>query len=107
MERTFPEDIHDSVSAIRPLTKLFKLLSERLAAYPDREIKNLQVKLKFSDFTQTTIERAGADLELDIRRIAPSRLGAWQAGQGIRLLGLGVALQDAGYRTEDHQLRLF
>ncbi|HCC44635.1 MAG TPA: DNA polymerase IV [Gammaproteobacteria bacterium] len=107
VERTFPEDIHDSVSAIEALTKLFKQLSERLTAYPDRKIKNLQVKLKFSDFTQTTIERAGADLQLD--KYVELLPRAWERGkgQGIRLLGLGVALQDAGYRTEDHQLTLF
>jgi DNA polymerase-4 len=62
------------------------------------------VKLKFHDFTQTTLEQAGAGLELDdysdLLAIAFSR-----GARPVRLIGVGVRLVDL--RGGFEQLRLF
>ncbi|MCY1563284.1 hypothetical protein D9M68_1008170 [compost metagenome] len=62
------------------------------------------VKLKFHDFTQTTLEQAGARRDLDSYR---QLLGAAFArgGKPVRLIGVGVRLQDL--RGAHEQLTLF
>nr|MCS5572321.1 hypothetical protein [Pseudomonadales bacterium] len=67
----------------------------------------LQVKLKFTDFTQTTLERAGT--ELDLNRYLDLLPQAWERGdgQGIRLLGLGVSMLDDDKEVDENQMTLF
>ena len=106
VERTFPEDLLSLEAALEPLNKLFEELSQRLVKHQDRVIRNQQVKLKFSDFTQTTIERGTNNLQA---RLLEDLLPlAWERGegQGIRLLGLGVSFRDDDGVAED-QLDLF
>ena len=107
VEKTFPKDIHEGRLAVEPLKELFAELKQRLLAVPERRIKNLQVKLKFTDFTQTTIERAGTVLELDPFINLLSQ--AWERGhgKGIRLLGLGVAFKDEDKEVSRNQMALF
>ena len=54
-----------------------------------RRVTKIFVKLKFGDFTRTTIERAGRDPELEefatLLREAFAR-----TGKSVRLLGVGV-----------------
>ncbi|WP_404401099.1 DNA polymerase IV [Idiomarina seosinensis] len=74
------------------LTKLKKRLG--IAHWQEQPIRTQTVKLKFSDFTQTTVSRAS-------QRVSPSLFyqlleEAWQRGQdkGVRLLGISVSLPD-------------
>ncbi len=106
VERTFPEDIPSVEDAISPLKSLFEELSQRLQKHSDRQIRNQQVKLKFADFTQTTMERTASQLnEAQFLDLLPL---AWERGegQGIRLLGLGVSFRDEDSVAEE-QLELF
>lgn len=106
VERTFPKDIM-SLQACEPeFIRLFDELKQRLERHAsDRCIKNQLVKLKFSDFRSTTIERRARSLSVELfRELLPV---AWLRGsdQGIRLLGLGVNFADIDHEIE--QLSLF
>ena len=54
-----------------------------------RKITKIFVKLKFSDFTRTTVERAGLAPSLDQFRSLLSEAFA-RADKSVRLIGLGV-----------------
>jgi DNA polymerase-4 len=62
------------------------------------------VKIKFHDFTQTTLEQAGARWDLDSYRLLLSAAFA-RGNKPVRLLGVGVRLHDLRGRHE--QLELF
>jgi len=107
VEKTFADDISTAEMVVKPLKDLFVELNRRMSNHPGRSIKNLQMKLKFTDFTQTTVERTGTELELS--RFLDMLPRAWERGhgQGIRLLGLGVALQDENEVAKENQMSLF
>jgi DNA polymerase-4 len=106
VERTFAADILAVEACFEVVDRLFDELDHRLEKHRDRPIKNQQVKLKFSDFKSTTIERRSGQLKkslfLDLLPLA------WERGNGlgIRLLGLGVSFQDSESISEQ-QLELF
>ena len=84
---------------------LFEELQQRLSQQPERSIRTSQVKLKFSNFKQTTVERAS--FAPDIATFRQLIDVGWARGGdlGIRLLGLGVGFSDTA--LNDHQLDLF
>ena len=106
VERTFAEDILEVEACYEVIDRLFDELTRRLEKHQDRPIKNQQVKLKFSDFKSTTIERRSFHLRkslfLDLLPLA------WERGNGlgIRLLGLGVTFQ-GNDSVAEQQLELF
>jgi DNA polymerase-4 len=106
VERTFAEDIPEVEATIEVVDRLFEELQRRLEKHSERTIKNQQVKLKFSDFRSTTIERSSTGLSkelfLDLLPIA------WERGNGlgIRLLGLGVTFKDVD-QVAERQMVLF
>ena len=107
VERTFPEDIPDVGKALATLESLFGELQRRLQPHSDRTIRNLQIKLKFADFSQTTMERAA--LALDRGLFNELLKLAWERGegQGVRLIGLGVSFRDDDNLYQEQQLALF
>ena len=92
-------------ACLERLPELLQQLSTRMARLDSgyRPGKPF-VKLKFHDFTQTTLEQAGAGLELDdyagLLATAFSR-----RARPVRLIGVGVRLIDL--RGGFEQLRLF
>ncbi|HKI75065.1 MAG TPA: DNA polymerase IV [Pseudomonadales bacterium] len=107
VERTFPEDIPDPESIGAVFDKLYEELARRLEASRDRQIRNQQVKLKFSDFQVTTMERSSRLLDKSLfQELIPL---AWErgVGKGIRLLGIGVSFKDDDPSGDDAQLSLF
>ncbi len=107
VERTFAEDILELELTYAHVDKLFTELTRRLEKHKQRPIKNQQVKLKFSDFRSTTIERKANGL--DKQRFLELLPSAWERGNGlgIRLLGLGVTFMDDNQLAEEQQLKLF
>jgi DNA polymerase-4 len=104
-ETTLREDIGE----FPPLVGIMEELRARVAAtvsseHPNRVIKSLVVKLKFSDFTTTTAERApdlvetgrGIDQVMDAERYRELLAEAWGRGNGraVRLIGVGVRFAD-------------
>ncbi len=107
VERTYAEDIPEWQMAAESLELLFEELTRRLARHGHRLIKNQQIKLKFSDFQQTTMERTSDKLDRDMFvELLPL---AWQrgGGKGVRLLGIGVTFQEEDQEFNDNQLDLF
>ena len=83
------------------MKKLLFEVCEAVDRKVEQEIKSRVVKLKFEDFTRTTAEKAGVEMDeeayLDLLKLA------WARGNGkaVRLLGLGVRLE-----TEEDQPEL-
>ncbi|MEX6500968.1 DNA polymerase IV [Pseudomonas zhanjiangensis] len=105
VETTYEQDLPDLASCQAQLPQLLEELARRMARLdasyrPDKPL----VKIKFHDFTQTTLEQAGAGFDLASYQ---SLLGAAFArgNKPVRLLGVGVRLHDLRGRHE--QLELF
>ena len=104
-EHTFAEDVVVLDELLPRLRKASASVQDTLERkYSSRKVRSLVVKLKFSDFTQTTAERACADLDDGV--FCALLADAWGRGRGkpVRLFGLGVRLQD---EVEDPQMELF
>lgn len=107
VERTYPRDLPNIAAAQPSLNELFEELTRRLSNHRDRTIRNVQIKLKFADFTQTTMERAATNIDQNLyNELLPL---AWERGRGqsVRLIGLGVSFRDDDRIAEEHQLLLF
>lgn len=98
-EQTFAVDLPDLSHCLAELPMLFEDLARRFATLNDYSIQGALVKLKFSDFTQTTVERAhGApDAEVFIELMAQ---GWARKALPVRLLGLGYRLQHRQHRQQ-------
>ena len=106
VERTFDQDLPDLAACLAQLPDLLSELSKRQQRLDDsyRPDKPF-VKVKFHDFTQTTVEQAGAALNLESYRLLLS--AAYLRGnKAVRLLGVGVRLDDQQQRRAV-QLELF
>ncbi|MFT4650069.1 MAG: DNA polymerase-4 [Polaribacter sp.] len=105
VENTYPEDLPDLDSCIEKIPALITELKKRLENLDaDYSAQNSFLKMKFKDFTQTTIERQGSTPILaDYRCLCEE---AWLRKKlPVRLLGIGVKLNDL---TENSgQLDLF
>ncbi|RUO37838.1 DNA polymerase IV [Aliidiomarina taiwanensis] len=106
VEDTFPRDIKTRTEAEHILAQqLLPALRKRLPSdqWQDTRIRTQTVKLKFSDFQQTTVSRAA-------NKVSPSLFyqllnEAWQrkGERSVRLIGVGVTLPDP---DENRQLEL-
>ena len=105
VENTYDADLPDLASCLEKLPELMETLAGRIARLDSsyRPGKPF-VKVKFHVFTQTTLEQAGAGRDLESYRQLLSQAFA-RGGRPVRLLGIGVRLQDlrGGYE----QLELF
>lgn len=105
VETTYDQDLPDLPACLAQLPQLLDELARRMtrldASYrPDKPF----VKIKFHDFTQTTLEQSGAGRDLDSYKLLLS--AAFTRGnKPVRLLGVGVRLHDLRGRHE--QLELF
>lgn len=105
VEHTYERDLPDLQACLRQLPDLLEQLTRRMARLDGsyRPGKPF-VKLKFHDFTQTTLEQAGAGLDLE--GYGDLLASAFARGQRpVRLIGVGVRLVDLRGGLE--QLRLF
>ncbi len=105
VENTFDKDLPDLAACLEQLPALLEQLSTRMARLdasyrPDKPF----VKIKFHDFSQTTLEQAGARRDLDSYARLLSAAYA-RGNKAVRLLGVGVRLHDL--RGQHEQLELF
>lgn len=94
-ENTFGENVARVQDLFPSLIALFDAVKEsHKDRYQDRMIKAIVVKLKFADFTQTTIERATDKPSIELAR--ELLLEGWRRGgqKSVRLLGVGIKLAD-------------
>ncbi len=101
VERTLEHDLQQYTECVETLSGLLPQLQRRLEHYRHTvagqalPLQKIAVKLKFSDFRQTTVEKQGQPLELD--KLLPLLEEAWQrrSQQGVRLVGLQI-----GFKTD-------
>ncbi|MCH2176746.1 MAG: DNA polymerase IV [Lentisphaeria bacterium] len=95
-ERTFNEDFHQG-KCPEILAMIYEQTMEKLSQFleknPEYSIKATFVKIKFSDFQTTTIEKTGLSPSLEAcLELLAEGLGRHQAA--VRLLGVGVKFND-------------
>ena len=94
VENTYPQDLPDLAACLLKIPELIGSLSKRMERLDaDYRIQNSFLKMKFSDFSQTTVERSHSKpVEQDLSSLCQE---AWQRGRmPVRLLGVGVRLYD-------------
>lgn len=93
VERTLSEDIHTEDECKKMIDNLFPKLEERLAKAKS-QIQSQGIKLKFSDFQQTTVEHKCQQLNKDYFLELLTEGLTRQANRSIRLVGLHVGLAE-------------
>ena len=93
VEHTFSRDLPDLESCLKKLPVMLNELEERFQKHrKQRDVAGAVVKLKFFDFTQTTVEQAGIDCSQAMYEHLCRE--AWQRGEkAVRLIGVGYRLQ--------------
>ncbi len=103
-EETFPNDLETLMECEEKMPELFEELMADIAGKEStRTITKIFVKLKFSDFTRTTVERAGLSPTLG-QFCSLLREAFGRTGKAVRLIGLGVRF--ASTEQDDTQLPL-
>ncbi len=106
VENTYDQDLPDLNACLGALPALLEKLAQRLGRLGDKyRVSKPFIKLKFSDFTQTTLEQAGAPVSPDGYRELCSRAFA-RGERPVRLIGVGVRLDNA-HAPLGEQLTLF
>lgn len=105
VENTFDQDLPNLAACLEKLPELMETLAVRMSRIDSsyRAGKPF-VKVKFHDFTQTTLEQAGAARDLESYQQLLAQAFA-RGGKPVRLLGIGVRLLDL--RGAHEQLELF
>lgn len=105
VEHTYDQDLPDLTACLVRLPALLEELEGRLKRMDSSYLADKPfVKLKFHDFTQTTLEQAGAGRDLNSYGRLLGTAHA-RGGKPVRLIGLGVRLVDL--RGSYEQLKLF
>lgn len=106
VEHTFDSDLPDLAACQAELPSLLAKLDLRQQRLDDSYSPDKPfVKVKFHDFSQTTVEQTGAPLDLDSYRLLLS--AAFMRGnKPVRLIGVGVRLYDR-QQLDAVQLTLF
>jgi len=104
VEETYNRDLPNLEACLHELPQLLTRLASRVARAGQPGFRGLVCKLKFSDFSQTTVEQSGQ--QLDLSQFSQLLCMGYQRGKRpVRLLGVGVKL-DTESRTAE-QLPLF
>ncbi len=94
VENTYDQDLPDLDACLAKLPELMETLAGRLARLDDSyRLGKPFVKVKFHDFTQTTLEQANASRDLQSYRTLLGQAYA-RGNKPVRLLGIGVRLHD-------------
>lgn len=94
-ETTFTDNINRVQDLFSDLVEMLdSVRRSHQKRYSERIIRAIVVKLKFSDFSQTTIERASEQPSIELVR--ELLLEGWRRGgqKSVRLLGVGLKLAD-------------
>ena len=94
VENTYAEDLPDLAACLEKIPELIEALKKRMEKLDDDyHIQNCFLKMKFNNFSQTTVERSHS--KAAVEDIAGLCEEAWNRGKRpVRLLGIGVRLQD-------------
>lgn len=100
VERTFFENIADKKQLGGYLERIFEEMVGRLQKHQERGLKTIFIKIKYGDFTQTTIEEPFEALELErFQSLFERRFD--ERPEAARLLGAGVKFHsDARFSSQ-------
>jgi DNA polymerase IV len=103
VEQTFPQDVVDLPSLLQQLPDLIDKLEQRYRNLRQTSaIATVFIKLKFSDFKQTTVERKSKDLTIAL--LSELCQQAYQRRlQAVRLLGIGYRFCEHSLQQDDGQ----
>jgi DNA polymerase-4 len=89
-EQTFPVNLETLEACEEKLEELHaELMADLAQKETTRTVTKIFVKLKFADFTRTTVERAGLPPSLgEYRTLLVEAFG--RTGKSVRLMGVGV-----------------
>lgn len=95
VETTYEFDLPDISAASAELPKLLAELTRRYGKYrTERPIHKLVVKVKFSDFQQTTVETRSDTVNAELAQELLAQAVARGQGKTMRLLGVSVGLSE-------------
>lgn len=104
VEETYAQDLRDLAACREQLPLLLRDLDARIGrAEALRNIRKLYVKIRFANFKQTTVECVGQATDA-LQYDHLLEMGFRRHGMAVRLLGLGVRLEEDGAQA---QLALF
>jgi len=108
VERTYSDDLADLPACLRKVPDLLVELRSRLRRVDaDYLVIKQVVKMKFNDFTSTTVERQVVK-GLPIEAFEELCIQAWErGGRPVRLIGVGVRFVDTRDEGRAVQLELF
>ncbi|MAM85792.1 DNA polymerase IV [Allohahella sp. A8] len=107
VEHTYAEDLADAKACYDCLPDLLERLNTRLSRMPEHfQVSKSFVKVKFDNFTTTTLERVGTDATADNFAALFSEALA-RENRAVRLLGIGVRFRQTGDAHGGIQLDLF
>lgn len=100
VERTFFDNISDRIQLAAHLEKIFEEMSGRLQKHKERGLKTIFVKIKYADFTQTTVEEPFESFSLEkFQSLFERRFS--ERSEAARLLGAGVKFHaDARFSSQ-------
>ncbi len=103
-ERTYGEEMSDFNACKSNMQSVYGALLKRLSHMDKRaQFQKYFVKMRFSDFTQTTVETLGVSADFD--QFMALFEAAWERHRKpVRLLGMGMRLKP---QIDGHQLELF
>ena len=89
-EETFSSDLETLPECAEEVGRLYEeLMAELAQKEPKRAVTKIFLKLKFSDFTRTTVERAGLGVSIESYHSLLSE-GFGRTGKPVRLIGVGI-----------------
>jgi len=106
IETTLMQDITTQGECELVIESLYQKLLTRLAPHSNREIIKQGVKLKFSDFNQTTVETQSNECQQELFSSLLSKAYNRSNKRGIRLVGLTLGFADTPSETNQLQLSL-
>lgn len=107
VENTYAQDLPDLESCLQQFTLLQEELERRLAKHLEKyQIKKQFVKIKFHDFTKTTVEML-SDSTTPENFLALAEQGFLRGNKAVRLLGMGVRLEpiNTGNTQRNNEVR--
>ncbi len=105
VEETFISDLHTLADCLKAIDELYAELTRRLKSRRYNEIKKQFIKIKFSDFTQSSVECVVDCLQVERFKALCSE-GFARRDRPVRLLGVGVRFAEPDKEACAPQLKL-
>ncbi|MDN3653847.1 DNA polymerase IV [Thalassotalea ponticola] len=100
LETTLMDDISGLSECLSAVNQLIPKFEQRLSRVTHRQIKSQGVKVKFNDFSQTTVENTTHVLDKAMLAEQLERALARGSGKKVRLLGLHVMFKSVDRATD-------